>query len=222
MDFISKLVLTIIILTVMGVGAWQFWGQSVQPMQPPQGEPVGTVRVTVYALELSGSHIFDGAWLSAIDVPSGKIVQEQVADGDGRAVFELIPGTYRFQPSPGKETRLANFYRVKVWQDQTVTLRLTEIGPSGFGAPVQGCQDKQVALLTALENANYCEKDSDCTIFEDKALGCAHGIYTKYDTSILRSRITEYVAACPIIVHGCPAPGRYTCQIGKCKRTQGT
>lgn len=51
-------------------------------------------EVILYVYEKDGSHIFDGAVIAAID-ENGEIVREQVADHDGKVVFNLPVGKYR-------------------------------------------------------------------------------------------------------------------------------
>jgi len=87
------------------------------------------VRVTVYAREKDGSHIFDGAVLTAMRKSDRKIVAEQVADGDGRVIFNLAPDVYRFQPSPTKEKRVVGFLDADVQASQELTLLLVQVLP---------------------------------------------------------------------------------------------
>jgi len=53
-----------------------------------------------------GTHIFDGAVIEARLVEDGERVDVQTVDRDGRVIFSLPAGTYRFGPAEGIERRL--------------------------------------------------------------------------------------------------------------------
>lgn len=178
-----------------------------------------TYNITLYAYEKDGSHIFDGAVIAAIDTPTGKIVTEQIAGKDGKVVFPLIPGDYHFQPSPLRENRVVGSLNLSVPlnENKPQILLLTEIGPSGFGAPVNTCEEKYEAINLALEQANYCERESDCKSFQPGGFSCY--IYTNesFDGSTVLQRVSDYSNACRLPVYKCAQLQRSPrCIQGKC------
>lgn len=179
--------------------------------------PPTIFTVNAYALEKNGGHIFDGATIAAIDQVSGKILSEQIADQNGRVIFYLKPGAYRFQPSPLKESRVVGFLDVDIKKNQELTLQLTEIGPTAFGAPVQTCDAKKDAINLALETANYCETDSDCKLFEPVGFSCWTYIHKSFNTSTILQRIADYGESCDTIKYKCAVVGQALCMKGKCK-----
>lgn len=179
------------------------WSVRVFPTDTKQ-TPSGTLKVTVYALEKDGGHIFDGATIAVIEKVSGKIVAEQVADQNGQTIFYLKQGYYRFQPSPLKENRVVGFLETDIQKNQKLTLRLTEVGPTAFGAPVKTCDAKQEAINLGLQQANYCEVESDCKFFQPDGFSCRVYINQSFDTSVILKRITDYSQSCKFPVYKCP------------------
>ncbi len=173
-------------------------------------------KVTLYALEKNGSHIFDGAVIAVIWKDNGKIIDEKVADKDGRVIFTLSPASYRFQPSPLKENRVVGFLDANISNDQELTLRLTEVGPAAFGAPVETCEAKREAINLAVEQTNYCTDTSDCKLFQNGAIGCGKYIHKEFDSSIILQRAGEYAASCFIPAIKCPLARQPICIAGKC------
>lgn len=162
-------------------------------------------QITLYAYEKDGNHIFDGAMIAVIDTSTGKIVAEQIADRDGRVVFSLIPGAYRFQPSPLRENRVVGSLNLSVPlnENKPQTLSLTEIGPSSFGAPVNTCEEKQEAINLALEQANYCETESDCKLFQPGGFSCYVYTNQSFDGSTVLQRVNDYGKVCPFTAYKC-------------------
>lgn len=181
--------------------------------------------VTLYAYEKEGGHIFDGAVIAARDISTGKIVAEQVADRDGKVVFSLIPGAaYRFQPSPLRENRVVgSLVRYIPSPELVITLRLTEVGPSSFGAPVDTCEEKHEAIKEIFANANYCETDADCQDIDVRSYAprsdCFREINKNYQTNILFQRLSDYSNTCDTepFDRRCPfqPAGRMVCVGGK-------
>ena len=162
-------------------------------------------KITLYAHEKDGGHIFDGAVIAAIDTSVGKIITEQIADQDGKVVFSLIPGTYRFQPSPLRENRVVGSLNlfVPLEGNKPQTLLLTEIGPSRFGAPVDTCEKKKEAITLAIEQANYCEINSDCKLFQPGGFSCH--VYTNqlFNGSTILQRVNDYGKVCRFVAYKC-------------------
>lgn len=177
--------------------------------------PLNTLRITTHAFEKDGGHIFDGAIIAVIEKISGKIVAEQVADQNGQSVFYLKRGFYRFQPSPIKENRVVGFLETEVQENQEFTLRLIEIGPTAFGAPVRNCEAKQEAINLALEQANYCEIDSDCKFFQPSGFCWAY-VNGALDNSVILQRIQDYGKSCTIPEFKCIRKGKAVCVQRKC------
>lgn len=177
-------------------------------------------KITLHAYEKDGNHIFDGAVIAAIDTSTGKIVAEQIADRDGRVVFSLIPGAYRFQPSPLRENRVVGLLNlfVPLEENKPQTLSLTEIGPSSFGAPVNTCEEKQEAINLALEQANYCEVDSDCKLFQPGGFSCYVYTHQSFDGSTVLQRVNDYGKICRFIAYKCAQLVEHSpaCIQGKC------
>ncbi|MEK7542309.1 MAG: hypothetical protein AAB524_01250 [Patescibacteria group bacterium] len=177
-------------------------------------------EVTVFAYEKDGSHIFDGAMIAAIDVSNGKIVAEQVADHDGRVVFQIIPGLYRFQPSPLRENRVVGIAELKITGNYQGNLLLTEVGPGDFGAPVDTCEEKYDAVEGIFETANYCQTDADCAAIplggEYVDFGCWKYVYKGYNTSILYQRMDQYVSSCAKAINKCSPSPSAVCRVGRC------
>jgi len=176
-------------------------------------------KVTLYAYEKDGSHIFDGAVIAAIDTSTGKIIAEQIADRDGKVVFSLIPGTYRFQPSPLRENRIVGSLNlfVPLEENKPQTLSLTEIGPSSFGAPVDTCEEKKEAITLAIEQANYCEADSDCKLFQPGGFSCYVYTNQSFDSSTVLQRVNDYGKVCPFAAYKCAQLEHSpSCIQGKC------
>lgn len=176
-------------------------------------------NITLYAYEKDGSHIFDSAVIAAIDTSTGKIVAEQIAERDGKVVFSLIPGTYRFQPSPLQENRVVGSLNLSVPlnENKPQTLSLTEIGPSSFGAPVNTCEEKQEAINLALEQANYCETESDCKLFQPGGFSCYVYTNKSFDGSTVLQRVNDYGKVCPFTAYKCvQLEHSPSCIQGKC------
>ena len=197
----------------------------VSPPPPPSPtSAAGVVTATVYALEKDGSHIFDGAVIAAINEESGKMVAEGVADRDGKLMFAIPPGhTYRFQPSPLRENRVAgSLLRYIPSPEFVLELRLTEIGPLGFGAPVRTCEAKREAIELAFATANYCTADADCRDIPlgGKAVqfGCWKYVHRAYDIAMLSQRLAEYTndSTCNQLIDECAPVPQARCVRGRC------
>lgn len=197
-------------IAIIAVGGYLIFSNNHSTRNPnneqtPIGQiPPDTFKITILALEKDGGHIFDGATIAVIEKASGKIVAEQIADQNGRATFYLKQDSYRFQPSPLKENHVVGFLEADVQKNQEFTLRLTEIGPTAFGAPVKSCEAKQEAINLALEQANYCETNSDCKLFQPGGFSCAGYIHKLFDTAIILQRVADYGRSCPLTAYKCP------------------
>lgn len=206
--------LALIILLVGVVGYYKFTPlslpvvvniQNVEIVTPTPTDKQ-TSAVTLYAYEKDGSHIFDGAVIAAINSSTGRIVAEQVAEGDGKVVFLLPAGTYRFQPSPFRENRVVGSlkFSVPLNENKPQTLLLTEIGPGGFGVPVDTCSEKNEALDQALKQANYCEVDADCKTFQPGGFSCGTYVNKSFDGATVLQRVNDYARGCPLTAYKCP------------------
>ena len=71
-----------------------------------------------------GTHVFDGAVIEARRVEDGERRGVQRADGNGRVIFRLPPGTYRFGPAKGLERRLRGGMNLTVYKDTEAHLEL--------------------------------------------------------------------------------------------------
>lgn len=195
-----------------------------KPATRPEAQPqsLKPTNVILYAYEKNGSHIFDGAIIAVIDQGDGQIVTEKIADRDGRVVFVLSPGLYRFQPSPLRENRVVGTAELTIPEPREesyeITLFLTEVGPASFGAPVKSCEDKYSAVEAMLEQANYCTSDDDCKIIEAPGFACRVYIHKGYDTTALFNRIEDYSSSPCILpaVAECAAAVPAVCKLGKC------
>lgn len=176
-------------------------------LNSPQSDVISpqAYNVTLYAYEKDGSHIFDGAVIAVIDTSTGKIIAEQTADQNGKVVFSLTSGkTYRFQPSPLHENRVVGSVSRYIPSPEFFTeLRLTEIGPSSFGAPVNTCEEKTEAINLALEQANYCETESDCKLFQPGGFSCYVYTNQSFDGSTVLQRVNDYGKVCPFTAYKC-------------------
>ncbi len=193
--------------------------QNIEPVPHPSGDRQAEA-VTLYAYEKGGNHIFDGAVIVAMNTKTGKIVAEQVADGNGKVTFALPWGTYRFQPSPSRENRVVGSLGLSVplEENKPQTLLLTEIGPAGFGTPVDTCDEKKEALNLALEQANYCEVDADCKVFQPGGFGCFGYVNKSFDGSMILQRVDDYGRMCPLTAYKCPGtPRSPICVQGVCR-----